>query len=379
MKSSFIRSLILLALGLLLALGFRPAHSQPVQAGNGPSSVLTEVSPSSFTPSLLEQGRSHYQQSQWNEAILAWQSALEQPNLSEQQQATLWSYLGMAYGKVGDWESGESAIANALQQLENLPENSDRAHLLAQTLNTQGQLSFAQGRPESALASWQAATDIYQSLNYTSGITGSLINQSQALETLGHYRRACQALLTAANLSEQPCEVNNDQALNTITKAFEHQPNATLQTLGLRSLGQTLRLTGQLIEAQQLLEKSVAISKAQDLQQQHLLSLLSLAQIEQDLAKQAIYRLGQAGSDADSLAIRTLVEEALEHYEEAEKLAPSLTGDNGQLLAQATIQHFSLLSTLQSTATTNSFSIDVTFQLQDQLSKVETLAPLPPS
>lgn len=383
MKSSFIRYLILLTLGLLLALGFRPAHSQPVPAENGPSSVPTEVSPSSF----LEQGRSHYQQSQWNEAISAWQSALEQPNISEQQQATLWSYLGMAYGKVGDWDAGESAIANTLQYLENLPENSDslpesprhRAHLLAQTLNAQGQLSFAQGRPESALASWQAATDIYQTLNYATGITGTLINQSRAFETLGHYRRACQTLLIAIDLADQSCDVNSDQTLDTIIQAFEHQPNATLQSLGLRSLGQVLRLTGQYPEAHQLLEKSVNISKEQDLQQQYLLSLLSLAQIEQDLIKQASDRFKQTSLEVDRSDITILTEQALSRYTVAESLARSLTGDNGQLLTQTIIQRFSLLATIQSTAANNSLSIDITPQLQDQFLKVKNLPSRPPS
>lgn len=378
MKLSFVRYLILLTLGLLLALGFRPAYSQLVPE-NRQTSIPIEVSAQSHTQSLLEQGRSHYEQSQWNEAIAAWQLALEHPSLSRQQQATLYTYLGMAYGKVGDWEAGERAIANALQQLKNLPENSDHAYLFAQALNTQGQLAFAQGHPESALASWQAATDIYQNLNYASGITGSLINQSRAFETLGHYRRACQILLKAADLSEQSCDVNGNRAISSITKAFEHQPNAMLQSLGLRSLGQTLRLTGQLPVAQQLLEKSVAIAKAQDLHQQHLLSLLSLAQIEQDLVEQAIYRLGQAGSGADSSAIQALVEQVLEHYKEAENLAQSLIGDNGQLLALATIRHFSLLAILQSTAANNGLSINVTPQLQNQLLKAQNISPLPSS
>ena len=382
MKLSFLRHLILFVLGVVLTLGLAPVYSQPILEHHSNVISAELASTAAVSQRLLEQGRSHYQQSQWREAIMAWQTALGQPNLSQHQQATLWSYLGMAHSKIGQWEEGERAIDKALQHLENLSESNDHSHLLAQTLNAQGQLAFAQGRTEAALASWQATTEIYQALNYASGITGSLINQSQALETIGHYRQACQLILNAIDLPEQRCELRSTEQLATIIQAFERQSDVTVQIIGLRSLGQILRLTGQLPEAQQLLTQSVAIAENQNLTSQHVRSLLSLAQVEQDLFEQKRDRFERANRQRDTSELRSLAQKALSQYLEAEQLTTSLTEGHDRLLTQLAVQKLAFLVTLQSAnpeLSTDELSINVASLLQSQLESINQLPPSPPS
>ncbi|MEM9164336.1 MAG: tetratricopeptide repeat protein, partial [Cyanobacteria bacterium P01_F01_bin.4] len=376
-----LRCLILFWLGCLLAIGisavFLPVFSQSEPASS-PSAALAQ------TPSaqrLVEQGRTYYQQGQWEAAIAPWQTALEHSTIQTDalQQAILWSYLAMAYQKVGQWENGEGAIANSLQILDNLPNDRERTHLLAQTLNTQGQLAFAQGQPEAALELWQQTADLYQDLGHVAGITGSLINQSRALETLGHHRRACQTLLTAIDLGDHSCDAKDGLAVDAIVEAFQQQPDGPLQILGLRSLGNVLRLTGQLSAAQQLLSQSVALAEEQARPQQQLLSLLSLGKAEQTLYEQAAYRYGQTGSAEEASTLQAFANQALARYTAAEALAQARPRENAALLSQVSIQHLALLVNLQAEQWPDTLFPTLTTQLKEQLSTVKNLPTLPPS
>lgn len=250
---------------------------------------------------------------------------------------------------------------------------------LAQTLNAQGQQAFAQGQPEAALALWQQATEVYRTLGDEVGITGSSINQSQALETLGHYRRACQTLLKAINVNEQHCDARNGLELESVERAIQQQSDENLQMLSLRSLGNALRLTGQLSQAQQLLSQSVALAQKYENSQQQLLSLLGLAKVGQDLYQQIAYRYDQSGSAEEAAELQTLANQVLTQYTEAEHLAQSIPGDNALLLTQATVRQLALLATIQSQPAAAKLFPTLAHQLQAQLLAVKNLPDLPPS
>lgn len=359
-----------------------PALSQTLPASETPAAAITSVEPLSAEPAELaepaEPGQVFYRQGQYERAIAAWQTALNNPAIDTPQQAAIWAYLALAYQKTGQWEAGEGAISNSVASLDRLPHTNERARLMAQTLNAQGQLAFGQGRVETAFQTWQRTTQIYQELGYQPGIIGSLINQAQALETIGHYRRACQTLLEAIDLTEQSCDISHDnRSLNTVIQAFEQQPDGALKTLGLRSLGNVLRLTGQLSEAQQLLEQSVTWANTQENPQHQLLSLLSLGKTEQALYEQAAYRYGQTGSSQDGAVLKTYAEAALASYTAAQTIAQNLP--NPDLLSQTAIQHFALLVNLRTGQFPKDFFPQLPTQLQTQLSLVKQLSSLAPS
>ena len=110
------------------------------------------------------------------------------------------------------------------------------------SLNTQGSLQFNTGQPELALETWQQAEKIYRSFKDVTGIVLSQINQAQALQTLGEYRRA-------------------QRQLEQINQDLGALPDNLLKARGLRSLGVTLQVVGDLERSQQILSQSLAIAK----------------------------------------------------------------------------------------------------------------------
>ncbi|MEM7061822.1 MAG: CHAT domain-containing protein [Cyanobacteria bacterium P01_B01_bin.77] len=372
-----LQNLLLFVLGLYFVLVGIPTLSQTLLASETPAAAIASVEHLSAEPAgLIGEGQDFYRQGQYGRAIAAWQTALNNPAIDIPQQAAIWSYLALAYQKTGQWEEGESAISNSVASLERLPHTDERARLMAQTLNAQGQLAFAQGRAETAFQTWQQSTQIYQALGYQPGITGSLINQAQALETIGHYRRACQTLLTAIDLKEQSCDVRHP-TLDAVVQAFDQQADDTLKNLGLRSLGNVLRLTGQLSEAQQLLAQSVTWAETQENPQYKLLSLLSLGKTEQALYEQAAYRYGQTDSSEDGAVLKKHAEAALASYTAAQTLAQNLP--NPDLLSQTAIQRFALLVNLHLGKFPQGFFPQLSTQLQTQLSLVKQLPSLSPN
>ena len=70
----------------------------------------------------------------------------------------------------------------------------------AQLLTQKGHRQLNQGQAAMSLQTWQEATKIYQQLGNSEGVTGSLINQSMALQAQGLYPRACKTLIQALKL-----------------------------------------------------------------------------------------------------------------------------------------------------------------------------------
>lgn len=139
---------------------------------------------------------------------------------------------------MGKWEVARSLITQA----ENILKTVDDSFLYAQVLNTKGSLQLNTGQPELALETWQQAEKIYRSLKDVTGIVLSQINQAQALQTLGEYCRA----------QRQLEQINQDLAA---------LPDSLLKARGLRSLGVTLQVVGDLERSQQVLSQSLAIAK----------------------------------------------------------------------------------------------------------------------
>ncbi|NJR49456.1 MAG: CHAT domain-containing protein [Leptolyngbyaceae cyanobacterium CSU_1_3] len=197
------------------------------------------------TPSFLEQGQALYQAGRFSEAITLWQQAAQEAQTREDRsnQALSLSYLSLAHQKLGAWDQAKQAIAKSLELLNSQTRSKEpELAVLAQVLNTQGSIQLAMGQAEAALITWQQAEKTYAQGKDEAGTIGSQINQAQALQTLGLYRRA-QVLLQAVN------------------DRLQTQPNSKLKALSLKSLGTVLQVTGNLGESQTVLKQSLAIAE----------------------------------------------------------------------------------------------------------------------
>jgi CHAT domain-containing protein len=134
-------------------------------------------------------------------------------------------------------------------------------HLPAQSqtdgvgLSLQAQQLYQAGQLSSAAIAWQGAAAGFATQGDLVGKTKSLINQSQVLQELGLYPRACTSLLHAFNLEDPQCEYSQ---IEQLIQTLEQQDKITIyQGIGLRSLGSILQQKGMLLQAQKLLQLSV--------------------------------------------------------------------------------------------------------------------------
>jgi len=203
------------------------------------------------TSQLLQQGRELYEAARYTEAISVLQRALAafQSEGDVLRQAITLSNLSLAYQKVGSWTEAEEVIADSLKLLQaeesvgnGLEKTTQRLQILAQTLDIQGSLQLAIGQPEQALTTWQQAAATYTQLGNQAGVIGSRINQTQALQALGLYRRAL-------------------STLEELNKTLQNQPDSLNLAIGLRSLGDALQLVGDLDKSEEVLKQSLEIAQ----------------------------------------------------------------------------------------------------------------------
>lgn len=112
----------------------------------------------------------------------------------------------------------------------------------AKTLNAQGVQQLETGQAEAALETWKQAEAAYAVAGDQTGTLGSQLNQVQALQSLGQYRRA-------RTLLEQ------------INAQLQTLPDSALKASSLRSLGITLFRMGDLPESNKVLQTSLEISQ----------------------------------------------------------------------------------------------------------------------
>ena len=292
-----LRKFLLIMVTAALCIVLAPAISPSATAKPG---VIIQSAASN--DSLLQQSRKLYQAGDYPNAIAMLQRALNSPESQDNlSQATIWSNLSLSHQQLGQWQQAKDAIAKSLKLLTDNPAISatqtDRQRILAQSLDVQGRMFFAQGQSQAALESWQQVSEIYGQLNDQTGRVRSHIHQSEALLDLGRSRRAIKIL---------------QQVEPDITPDIP----PTLQASWLHSLGVIHRAMGDLDVSQDLLQQSWAMAKAANAD-----SLLGEIQLA----------LGDtARSQQDT-------ETALTYYQQAATSPTSLTQ------IQAKIQQFSLL------------------------------------
>ncbi|MEM8721681.1 MAG: CHAT domain-containing protein [Cyanobacteria bacterium P01_G01_bin.39] len=207
---------------------------------------------------LVDQGKAAYQAGRYTEAKALWRQAYQEAKAAKQTlaQAQTLNYLALTGHKLGERQLAEEYLTKSLKLLQNQTDHVG-LNIKAQSFNTQGRLKLARGNAAAALSSWQQAAEIYRQVGDEIGVLGVKINQAQAWQSLGLYRRA-------------------QKALQDMAHKLEAQSNKTLKITGLRSLGMALQVTGDLKTAQNLLEQSLTLSQELNLTEQSSSTFFSL-------------------------------------------------------------------------------------------------------
>lgn len=234
-------------LSLLVLLGQLPLLSRgvsPVFALVAPENPVVQGLPNALQ--MVRQGKQRYEAGQFADAAAVWQQAAQafasQGDVLNR--AMVLSNLSLTYQQLGQWSQATEAITNSLQLLKTgqaRGTSKEQMQILAQALNTQGSLQLALGQSEQALTTWQQAAATYTQAGDNAGSYRALINQAQALEALGLYRRAL-------------------QTLTQVGQKLQAQPDSLLKAAGLRSLGDALQTVGDLKQSLRALEQSLAVA-----------------------------------------------------------------------------------------------------------------------
>jgi CHAT domain-containing protein len=219
------------------------------------------------SPTPLEQGIAAFEAGRFADAAQLWQQATQdyEQKRDRLNQALSLSYLSLAYQNLGQIQDAEQAISQSLDLLQDQNNwGSGGLAILGQALNTQGRLQLTKGQAEAALDTWIQATDAYSRAGDETGKLGSQINQAQALQTLGLYRRA-QTRLEQAN------------------QQLQAQPDSRVKVQGLQSLGIALQELGDPKMSQTLLTQSLAIAQTLNPTPDTSAILLSLGNVARDL------------------------------------------------------------------------------------------------
>jgi CHAT domain-containing protein len=272
---------------------------------------------------LEQQGRTLYEAEQFSEAVRLWQQAVDafKAQGDELSVAMTLSNLSLAYQQLGQWQEAEETSTKSLNFLEterNLGDSKERVQILAQSLDVRGRLQLSRGQAEAALSTWQRAESIYARVGDEAARIRSLINQAQALQVLGHYRQA-------------------QKILTQLKQTLQNLPDSSLKAIGLRSLGNILRLVGNLGESRQVLEQSLQVA------QSALRSSASLSLKSPQAVSDTLFNLGNtARAQADNKA-------ALEYYQQAAAASTSPTkGIQAQLNQLSLLLETKQLSIAQS-------------------------------
>jgi len=264
----------------------------PAVAQSSISIVSQEVRQQQLTPEqILKQGREFYEAGQFFEAANLWQQAAQayknQGTILNQAQAL--NYLSLAYQDLGQGKQAQEAITTSLELLQSRKKLEPRGvAILAQALNTQGSLQLTQGKTETALATWKQAEATYELAGNETGKLGSRINQAQALQTLGQYRRA-------------------NELLKKLVEELQTQPDSVLKADGLRSLGIALQTVGDLVKSKAILEQSLAISQQLNASADTSATLLGIGNIARDVQRYDVaWKFYQEAANLAQTPITTL-------------------------------------------------------------------------
>lgn len=193
----------------------------------------------------ISRGRQYYEQGQFALAIEFWQTAVKDSIKRGDvlTGAIAHSYLSSAYQALNQWDEAQQSIDASAELLESYTAGAIDPMLQAQVINTKAGLAYQLGQAEAAMELWQQAEGFYRRAKDDSGVLGAQINQAQALQNLGFYRRS-------------------RQQLEKIAQQLSNLPDSELKVNGLRTLGTALQVLGDLSGSRAALFESANIAIA---------------------------------------------------------------------------------------------------------------------
>ena len=306
-KRQTLRYGLLSLLVLVLCLVGRPAiaHLTMSAAAPPPQTVVAQAS-----ATLEQQAQAAYQQGQYQTATSLLQQAQQQyGDQGERVKAAIaLSNLSLTQQQLGQWEAAAIALEQAWAALDN---QSVSLPVQAQIMDVQGQLYFATGQLNPALTAWQQTADLYDQLGDSQRYVLSRLHQAQALQAQGLFQ---QVLSTLTELAD------------TVNK----QPDTPTKVAILRQLGDSLRATGNLDQAETQLQNSLQIAEKLGDRQLMAASNLSLGNLEQG-------KFNIAFEDRRQDDANNHIRQALNYYKQVAQL------DNGELGIQANLNFMRLL------------------------------------
>ena len=148
--------------------------------------------------------------------------------------------LSLLYQDLGQWSEAMAASDGSLAELANSPQETAEARILALALNSRGRAYFLQGHTQQARDTWQAAQQAYEQAQFTEGRFGSTLNQIQALQTLGAYPLA-------------------REALTSLLGQLQQFPPSRLSVQALAQLGEVLQIMAEPEQSQAILEQGLRL------------------------------------------------------------------------------------------------------------------------
>jgi CHAT domain-containing protein len=235
-----------------------PNPTNSLETNSSISSALPVDRSMAETGNWVQQGKVLFQAGRWQEAVAALKTGVRayQAQGDRVQQAIALSNLALVYQQLGQWQEASEQINTSLEVLAGQGQK-EALQVLAQSLEIQGSLQLDMGQTEQALNTWQRAEQLYRRQGQPEGIVRSQINQAEALQILGFYRRS----LTL---------------LKELTPTLMAQPASSTQALALRLLGDGLQLAGDLDESEQTLQRSLTIARRLQMPQLISATLFSL-------------------------------------------------------------------------------------------------------
>ncbi|MEH2289125.1 CHAT domain-containing protein [Nostoc sp.] len=210
----------------------------PVVAGDTGSQGLT----ASVVASSQEQAAKNlYLTGRFAEAVKLLQQAYQRSG-DQVEKTVILSNLALNLHQLGRIDEATGAIEEAIAILQKIPKSSQHLPVWAQVWDVKGNLELAKGKAEAALSSWETAASLYQQLKDSNRAILAQINQAQALQALGLYRR----------------EIS---LLQNLTTDLQKQPDSLAKAASFRNLGEALVLAGDLQQAQKHLQESLKIAQ----------------------------------------------------------------------------------------------------------------------
>ncbi|MBW4449144.1 MAG: CHAT domain-containing protein [Spirirestis rafaelensis WJT71-NPBG6] len=271
------------------------------------STTQTTLNNTAQTEKSLQQGKALYEAGRFAEAlmVLEQEAAAFKANGDKLNEAMALSNLSLVYQQLGQWTQAEKAIIQSLNLLKNNDNSKQRFAILAQALDVQGRLQLAQGQTQAALSTWQEAAKIYKQIGDSATLIRNRINTAQAMQALGLYRQA-------------------SKILTEVQQTLTSLRDSPLKATGLRSLGNILRVVGDLNTSRKVLEQSLAVAQRVKSPTATGDTLLSLGNTALAQGKTQLSLDNKAEAEKETQA-------ALKYYQQAALVAPPNTRIQAQL------------------------------------------------